>query len=332
MTTRTFLFLLVAAFNGTLPMTAQPTLTAALNAPIPGETYVQHQGAYIAPGNGGADRIWDFSMLEADSTAQVSLVAPTATPHGSLFPQSTVAQLWSNSTTYYTTATDGVYYAGSDADVQITYSDPGLFLAFPCTYQTTWNDSEAASYSTSGMSVTRTGTITGTADGYGQLILPNGTYTNVLRIHWHEVVEDVASFTSTTGTHSYLYYVAGTHHPLLQLVSSTMSFGGSTHTTQFARWSEQITTGAADVIAPGPDVLLYPNPATDRVQLRAPGLRGAWFIRVLDHAGRAVRTERITASSEAGTSMDVSSLAVGLYSVLITDDDGRTASTTLIRR
>jgi hypothetical protein len=147
---------------------AQPTITYEGNAPAPGFAFTQHYGAYVDPGQPGVGQTWDLSSLSTDSTLMINMVDPSTTPNGASFPGSTVTETGAVATMYYRAAEDGMYFVGSDAeDLVIFNSNEGLYLPFPCTYQTTWTDDLAAEFSVEGYDVTRTATITGEADGYG---------------------------------------------------------------------------------------------------------------------------------------------------------------------
>ena len=76
-------------------------------------------------------------------------------------------------------------------------------------------------------------------------------------------------------------------------------------------------TAQADGLHTAAALELYPNPATDRLQLRAAqGLAGSHF-RILDGVGRSVL------SGPASASLDVAALSPGLYTLILTTASGQ---------
>jgi len=310
---------LAAVALASLQAHAQPTLTHATNAPTVGTSYTLHYGAYHAPGDAGANATWDLTGLTSDSTALITFVDPATTPEGASFPDATVAQVGGGSTMYYHVAGSGVSLAGSVGDgVVIPYSDMGLYLPFPCTYQTTWSDTEGATFVPDGTPVTRTGTATGTADGHGTLVLPGGTtVANVLRVHWTETVTDATSLFSISYTfNSHLYYVPGVDHPLAQLVESVMNFNGFTDTVRFSQWVDELTLGAAEPEAARPAMRVWPNPASEVLHVAVPDA-GAATLDLYDATGRKVRSVPATGPQ---TTLDVADLPAGLYIIEYLND------------
>jgi hypothetical protein len=296
---------------------AQPTLTFAGNAPQPGTTFTQRYGPYQDPGPAGPNAVWDFSALSVDSTTTLQYVAPSATPHAAQFPNATVAQVGGGNTFYYQATATGVQLVGNVSDgLVIPYSDPGMYLPFPCTYQTSWSDTEAASFVADGTPVTRTGTATGEADGHGTLVMPDGSIVgDVLRVHWTDSVTDATPvFSFDIVYDSHLYYVNGLDRPLLQVVESTLSFNGFTETVQFTQWTDGLATGMFDKVHDGP-LQVYPNPATDQLTLR--DVTGGYTVaHLFDATGRLVRSQGLAAGRAV---MEVGDLPPGLYIVEFRD-------------
>jgi hypothetical protein len=301
---------------------AQPTLTFVGNAPQPGFNFTLNYGPFVSPGAAGTDQTWDLSTLMTDSSVAISMVDPSTTTNGASFPGSTVTETGAVATMYYRSANDGMYFVGSDAeDLLIVNSDQGLYLPFPCTYQTTWTDSLIADFSVEGFDVHRMAEITGEADGYGTLIMPFGTVENVLRIHWYEeAVDDAGMFDVTSTYDSYLYYVEGQPWPMAHVITTSVTILGNTETTQHVQWVEEVTT-SVPAIAATPEVSVFPNPATDMIRVHtAVPMNGAVTIAVVDLQGRVVREVRNAWSEQM--IVNVAELPAGLYNVVATDANG----------
>jgi hypothetical protein len=83
---------------------------------------------------------------------------------------------------------------------------------------------------------------------------------------------------------------------------------------------KDLVTGGGDIPANGPDIAVYPNPASDRIFIRTAGYP-LQRIRLFDLNGRMVREE-----SGAREEVDVSMLPAGLYFLQLTSANGRSVS------
>ena len=309
---------------------AQPTLTFATNAPVPGTQYTLHYGPYVAPGNAGDMQTWDLSALASDSTDVLQLVAPSSTPNGAQFPNATVAELSSEVTTYYQVNANGIHFAGSDDGVSLIVNQTvPNYLAFPCTMGSNWSTPHAATFTFDGENVHRSGEVSGEADGYGTLTMPWGTVNDVLRIHLVNTVQDSLSLFTIDYTYdSYLYYVAGQPFPIAELVSATVDFGfGQPELVQFSRWTSDVSTGLADAPALWNDLHVYPNPASDLLNISLPSGSGTKVMAsVNDAAGRTVLQAQLNAGG-AVARLEVQHLSPGMYQLMLTDERGLRSAT-----
>lgn len=314
-------------------MLAQPVLTHALNAPLPGATYTMHYGAYVSPGGAGAGQTWNLSGLSADSTATLQLVAPTSTPFNTSFPNATVAETGGAGVMFFRTTPNGVYFAGSASEgIVIPYTEQGRYLTFPCTFGTQWTDTESAAFTADGFSVERTGTITGHADGSGTLVLPDGQVTNVLRVHWHEeAVDTTAGFAMHSVHDSHLYYVPGIAYPLAQLVHRELSFLGTTQVTEYAQWVGDLSTDITDDGETEGGLRLFPVPAHDRLIITsAHGHLEPGSITVLDMAGRQVGVQQVRCLQDGRSEIALNDLRPGTYLLQLTNAAGHRSSTRFV--
>ena len=308
---------------------AQPVLTFSGNAPVAGTSYTLHYSPYVSPGQAGADQAWNLAALGTDSMDVIQLVLPAATANGPSFPGSTVAETGAAASMYWRAAADGMYFVGSDAsDLLIVNSDEGKYLPFPCTYQTTWSDDVIAAFTSDGFDVFRNGTITGTADGYGTLTMPFGNVNDVLRIHWHEETSDSTEFFVFESVYdSYLYYAAGQSYPLVQLVSTSITFMGQTTTTEYAQWVDELNTGATGTSGPEHGMDLFPVPVSGTLNISLPEhFSGSPLLAITDAEGRTVRGGRNASVTGRRGSIDVVDLAAGMYQLTAVDENGQRAT------
>ncbi len=234
----------------------------------------------------GANITWDFSSATLQmNVGTLAWVDPSSTPYGSSYPASNKAQLLTSpaGTTYsYFNAQPAQLDQLADAiggSSATTFSDPKTPLVFPFNYQGSFVDNYNNG---SPQSVTRAYT------GYGTVILPTGTYTNVAKI------------TSSSGAIDFL-----TTNPVAQLVS--IESDGSVIVAGDPVSGVGELAGAALLQA-------FPNPATDQLTVTGSRTVGTWEIR--DAEGR-VQREGQTAPGQLRLSLG--GMAPGCYAFVLRD-------------
>jgi len=85
------------------------------------------------------------------------------------------------------------------------------------------------------------------------------------------------------------------------------------------------TTGIRDQIMLTPDLMVFPNPASDMVNMKLISLDqpGDLFIKIFDETGRIVSVEKFSFIEADHYSVDVSGLGEGIYRITITGSAGR---------
>lgn len=136
-----------------------------------------------------------------------------------------------------------------------------MLISYPCTYSSSHNDYYQSTFF-SGVTWYRTGNISVTANAYGTLILPYGTFTDVIRIKVVENYQDSAYYGGSPDvrygySEIYFWYKPGIHLYLMQLVSATYysSF------VSYGVYMDQNSTGVSEYMATEIDYKIYPNPA-----------------------------------------------------------------------
>jgi hypothetical protein len=87
-----------------------------------------------------------------------------------------------------------------------TYSNPATLLEFPLTYQTQWTDVFEYELNFQGLTTYMAeGDTKGEVDGYGTLVLPQGTFEDVLRVKEISFTTDTASLGFGIYERSYIY-------------------------------------------------------------------------------------------------------------------------------
>ncbi len=334
------LTLLSAAFVSGTAVLAQPVLNASNNVPVAGTDYAVSSGEAIPTGGTGPDLLYGFWMLVGDGNRNIYYMAPSVTPTSSQIPS---AQLLStdggSDTLFWAVTTDGLTQVGERTDLAlVNYTDPLLEIEYPCTFGTSWTDAVSASYSVSGFPVTRTGTVTGIADGYGTLELPAVVVEDVLRVKVRKVLLDQSPLANVSRVSETFYFFTETvRHPVLRIQIDSVTIGaGAPGVTSEALWmygDGMLSVGSIEMA----DVQFtaYPNPANELVHLLLnEGADAARFVEVVDGSGRLVlRNDFIgRAEQDMQAAFNVSGLAPGLYMVRLSGEHGVLGTQRLVVR
>lgn len=321
---------LFSALVASTCLLAQPTFQSAQLTPVFGSTVTVRNADYRAPGpatNGFTYNVGDLTLGSA-STSQYS--QPSSTPYASTFPNATYATgSLTNPGNYgyvQVTSTQELLLGTKSPDTEMIFTDPMQTLKFPLALGTTWSDNLAGSTTSSGFTFNRTGTSVGNYNGYGTLVLPFGTFTNVARVQIDQTFTDeIMGFTTESETHTVSYIAPGYTFALFTTSVVLVDAGLGLDTA--ASYSIVIDSSMVG-IRENPAAIgavLAPNPATGSTSLKlatpAPGLA----VNIMDAAGRVVR-QVATAINEQRIAINVEGLAPGLYHVRATDNTGATGN------
>ena len=294
---------------------AQPTITAANFNPVIGQTLTYHTFTPVSltPGNAGVNQTWNFAGTIGTATNTFTYVTPSSTPYGASFPGATVASNQNGAYDYMIANNSHLARKGVWAsNIPIVYSDEQSIITYPFTYNSTFSDNFAATF-TSGITFNRSGTINGTADGYGTLILPWGTVNNVLRIHLTENYQDVSlAGTFTYSSDIYVWVVPNTHYYLYSLTALT-TMG---NTTYAGNYIDQASVGIAEASAAEINLNTFPNPATDLLKISYELKKSAEVEYTVTNLTGQVIESSVDANSGGvpiSKSFDVSAYPAGFY-------------------
>ncbi|MFZ1332678.1 MAG: T9SS type A sorting domain-containing protein [Flavobacteriales bacterium] len=328
MKTTTLLGLALITF-ATLPAHSQ-TLTNTTNNPTVGETWTQNSYTYLSEGAAGASQTWNFSAAGTNSTFSQQFVTPASTPYVSNFPNANIATMNGGDYSYMKVDATGWEIHGvhgGSQGITIVYQDPEKILALPCSYNTTWTDNLAATFTSGGIPATRAGSISGVADGYGTLIMPYGTVSNVLRV---KTIEDYSD--DLDGNYeidylftNYYYYKPGVHFALASVYDQDITIFGNTSTTLSMVWAPGTAIGMDELLRNSIGIDLYPNPTSAQTKVVFSGTAGEMQLELLDGTGRVVLAENLMGTSLGimQHDLDVSGMPSGIYMLRITAEDGQ---------
>jgi len=249
---------------------SQPLLTSTLNPEI-GDEYRTFSAdtTGINPGESGEDIIWDMSGLDIGSENLSGIfVDIVTTQYPASFPASNLA-LNNQQDHYSYFETSGSNYRSwgySNPNHVMIFTNPRTLMNYPFTYGSSINDAYEGGANIQGTSVKRTGNISTTADGYGLLVLPTGTFLNVLRVKSVENFSDEylgQSFLYTTNIVKYLWYVENEKIPLLTISSTTSYINGILESSEKEILISANELGIRDQQYEVIDITMSPNPTSD---------------------------------------------------------------------
>lgn len=314
---------------------AQPTLTAANSNPLIGQSFEKKLFTPVANqhGNAGANQVWDWSGVTEDISGTGEIVNPIGTPYYSTYPSSNICyQVFDGSYEYHLANSAGLYRLGFQspaAGISNVYTNNVKLMQYPFSMNGTYTDTYAANVGVPGDTGTFSGSVTVTADGWGTLITPSGTYTNVLRVHaaFSEIyLYDI--FGPITQTFDqYTYWQPDAHFPLAEYTVGLQ--GGAPFSS--ASWTVA-TVGINELAAENYKLSVYPNPVNTSAEITYTLTKSSDVSLVInDVTGRTIQSLKPaeTQPGKHAVPVNAASFSNGIYLVAITID-GETATTKMI--
>lgn len=285
-------------FSASAMLMQAQTLTSS-QAPVSGDVHIYRENSLqVAPGSSGQGQTWNFASLVFDTTVVTeSYVSPVGTPGASSFPTATVAQLTDSAYNYIrVTPTKseilGVFSTtsglGSGAQV---FSNPVTVMAYPLSFNQSFVDTGALSVSIGpGFTLNITINQNATVDGSGTLVLPYGTFSNVLRIK-NTITNTTSSLfiNSTSVEQNYSWYDPATKFPLLSVSTTTENSGGTTTTSHRVAMRTPNVVSGVESSSAMVSTHIFPNPAqvNGTISVRTEGRESAQ-IEVYDAMGKRI--------------------------------------------
>ncbi len=324
------LTLVACLISMSIGVSAQSTLTAATNNPIPGDKFTIHDCSRtgVLPGSAGAAVIWNFRSLISSASINYNFLNCTSTSYCDSFPTTNLmAQVATSLATqiYYHSNTSLLELTGEYLNDGVAglyyYPNPNVVLKYPITYNSSYMDtslsyrSPASTYGIIHDSIK--------VDGYGTLILPTGTYTNALRVHR---ISNRYDSTITTGHYNdisldmYAWFAPGYHLSLLEIVFDLIDIT----TPNLVNYT---TLGTTEINSLNNDVAtieVNPNPVSDLINIKlAPSITKNALVTLTDVTGNVIdniSTESIISTSN-NIQFSVANKPAGLYFLHVTDGE-----------
>jgi len=292
-----------------------PVLTAANVGPEPGDVYLKYNADTTGVVNGaaGANQTWNYSNLVMTGTqTSYNYINPASAPNAASFPMATVVFSTGGLYSYQLlTATDYAILGIGTSTYAMVYSDPETLCTFPFTYLGVIIDSVKGSYTSGSFTFTRTGVRLTSADGWGALVLPSGTYMNMLRMKVIQDYTDVKSVGGTTHVHNEVYeWYDGVHKSAaLEIINTQNTTGSGTLNSRFVLVSSDYV-GISEPENVQKNITFEPgNPVNDHITFKIKD-EGAAFVQICDLSGRIVAGNKMVDNNGR---IDLTALPAGLY-------------------
>lgn len=298
------IFLSFLVFSLSLKAFSQPVLNQANCAPQAGQSYSLTNINYVNQGSAGANQIWDLSSATVDSVFTVGIYSVNGIPPDINFPNANIKSTNSNFNGYiyyYKIDLNKWEYYGFHTTISVAYSNPRTFLPFPFTYSDAHNDS-CYGVLYVGYNIYKKGTVSIEADGYGSLILPSGTYNNVLRVHYVEQqIDSSQNGVYNTTLDYYYWFKPDNHYPIAYMMTSPNSGGFYLN-----------NISSVEDLGSNSTFNIYPNPANTYINITYSGLTPMPDnYEIIDASGKVIAKEKI--SSAGSTLIDVSHFPSSIY-------------------
>ena len=203
-------------------LNAQTVLKHSTHAMQKGDVLNLNRVAYVAPGEGGTNQLWDFSNVEILSDYEINynedMVLRSNRPAGTSF---SCTENVTRKPFYQITSTQKLYYGVDGPHAQIRFEEPLVDMVYPFAYGDEITGNMNGTYTTTrdGKIYPIVGKYTTTADGWGTLILPNGKQIdNVLRVksvkdYSHELYNMLYDITVTR----YAFFAPSSRYAVMQI-------------------------------------------------------------------------------------------------------------------
>lgn len=333
---RTLLWLLVPG-----SLSAQPIITTD-NMPILGD--VVPIGICSDPidtvalnASAGAMMTWDFSGLTEQTEEQFLFVDPVGSLWENDFPTSSLCGIsWDGSHAYYTTTSGMLEQDGlctivpgpppEDTAKVLLTTDSESLMSLPLAFGDTHSDVFSGTFEAGGFIGAVDGTIDLVADGHGTLVLPNGTFSNVLRYRFDRVQNNTVLGTTTSTSKVQWGWVSEDHRYWLLLMEVDFNGFNPIELVWYSKVPPLVSgTGLADRSMETLTVWPNPVPAGGSLRLAGTGVPDRARLLLADATGRVVRTW-----SGPGTQFSLEGLVAGNYMLTVLDARGTRRSTSRI--
>lgn len=316
-------------------VTAQTSLDPTEHLPVLGNDFLMHVGPYVQALPPGEGVLFDHSGITPTGQVTGRWRSPSEYSDPAEQPDATLMFTREDGDTlFYRTSGEGLERVGErrdllgQFDVKVAYTDGPLEVKMPLEFGAAWTDAILANFDVDGTAGTRNGSINGIADAYGTVRIPGGFEGQALRVRTVLTETIAVGFVQLDHRrHEHLYYVPLVNAPIMRMVTDTLEATSPFPLTQvisFTEWLDESLLSVDAVEADPFGLQVFPNPASDRVEVVFRGLGAMAGIELVDLTGAVHHREPLgnVMVGEQRRVLDVSRLASGLYLLRIMAADG----------
>jgi hypothetical protein len=276
--------LLALTLTGRQAVAQGPTITSA-SLPQIGYTYntvndtmPAELASFTVSAGSGSAQTWNYTtQFVTTYTQATSFVAPSSGQGSSNFPNATMATSDINGNWIYLVSSgsglmiDGEYGSINGMQAAVDFVPNTGFLPTPLSFGTSNSYTSTATFTVSQsgtpVQVRHHSWKTITADAFGSLTTPSGTYTNTLRMKTHEITADsafVSGFFAFAQWDSTTNYNWLQNSQVLNLLEIDLDQNGA---TTKASYLQSFNNAVATINGPSAVFSVYPNPANSIANL-----------------------------------------------------------------
>jgi len=290
---------------------AQPVLTSAIN-PQAGDSFNFYSSNMKDPGNPGPGQLWDFSA--ATGSPFIVKYRDCGT-----HPNPDCIYNFSGNTYFMNDTVQAFVHYGTSVpsgSIYLELEDLKVFMKFPFTYTDSLLDYYYGVYSVTGMERDQNGVVRVSADGFGTLLTPAGTFENVLRVkEINEYVNAAGSWSESYYEEIYRWYRNDYRQ---NLYTTKLTIHNGTDTFRSASWLHTSGLGISSETAKN-TFQCVPNPVKDIGNISFYlSAKKEVAIYLVDMTGRtcAILTNQEFESGNQSISCNLNNLSPGLYTLV----------------
>jgi hypothetical protein len=293
-------------------------------------TVVAADTSNITEGLSGANRTWNFTNAVPKGVPITSdFISPSGTPYASEFPGATLCQrtLSGEDTifSYNQLTSNAAFLLGQGYDTYIIrYTDTQQLARYPFAYGDTYTDTYYTEYTVSGFLNKVRGSFVYTADAYGSITLPGGTYPALRVKVEHHYTDSVALgsgyYVSELTSVNYVWYTSQHKYPVFSVGRSTFTTGSFTSHYKTVDFTQDNVSGIEQTSTVAPEGFKlkqnYPNPFNPATTINySITKKGMVTLKVFDVTGKAVASlvNDFQAPGEYKVDFNASGLPSGTY-------------------
>jgi hypothetical protein len=342
------IYLSIIATAFAFSLNAQLTLTKAFNEPVSGDVFTKkgYDSTAVIPKSSGTGQNWNFSTLTSNTITEVSTYTPaSSTPSVSLFTGATLAEGDGAGGYNYWKSTASTFELMGFADAAgsaVTFTNSAIVATWPISFGYSGTDAFAGTATLSGFPGTSNGTLTSTAPGSGTVTLPGSiAFSNCLQL---KTVINLnmylgsfpITFTVNQRTTEYHYYHSSQKFEILTVSynSQTITTGSSPSVSATAdiRINNAVITGINDINFDAINYNVYPNPATDNVNIDLTNASSDHVsVVVINNLGQVVKSADLGNSMDVKHSLNTFDLPKGMYHITTSIGDRSTTKKLIIQ-